>query len=98
MACRRRSGQQWYSILILIVLLLTTTSVALLHSHKDWAPDCQLCHVRDLPSVHTHSAANCTVSLSVALQSVPDDDAYHLKPLSITRASRAPPEAILFTA
>jgi hypothetical protein len=98
MAYRRGSGPQSYGTLILIFLLLTAASVALLHSHKDWAPDCQLCHVRDLPTVHTHVAASFTVLFVAELQSQPDGDTYRLKSLSLTRASRAPPEAVLFTA
>jgi hypothetical protein len=81
-----------------VVLLLTATGVALLHWHKDWAPqDCQLCHVRDLATVHSHASTNFTVSIVAELQWQADDDTYHLKPFSLTRASRAPPDSIFIT-
>src|SRR5215471_9432305 len=97
MACRRGSGWQSYSIVVLVVVLIGATGVALLHSHKDWAPDCQLCHVRDLPTLHPHAVANFTVFVIAELYRQSDDDTYHLKPFSVTRASRAPPESIFVT-
>jgi len=97
MAYRRVSGWQSYGTVVLVVLLLTTTSMALLHSHKDWAPDCQLCHVRDLPTVHLHTVANFTLSVISELHWQSEDDTYHLKSFSGTRASRAPPESIFIT-
>jgi len=97
MACGRRSGWELWSVAVLVVLLISATGVALLHSHKDWAPDCQLCHVRDLPTLHTHASANLTVSIIAELQLQSDDDSYHLKSFSITRGSRAPPESITVT-
>jgi hypothetical protein len=95
MACR--SGWQLWSVAVLVVLLTTATAVALLHSHKDWAPDCQLCHVRDLPTLHTHAAANLTISVIAEWQWHSEDDSYRLKSCSITRGSRAPPESITVT-
>src|SRR5439155_9485455 len=89
MACRRQSGWQSYSIAVLVFLLVTATGVALLHSHKDSAPDCQLCHVRDLPTVHTHAAATFTVFVIAELQWQSDDDTYQLPSFSITRPTRA---------
>ena len=54
MACGRRSGWELWSVAVLVVLLISATGVALLHSHKDWADQgCQLCHVRNLPSLHS---------------------------------------------
>jgi hypothetical protein len=97
MACGRRSRWQFWSVAVLVVLLTTATAVALLHSHKDWAPDCQLCHVRDLPTLHTHASANLTISLIAEWQWQSDDDVYHLKSFTITRGSRAPPESTIVT-
>src|SRR5690349_22501979 len=68
MACGRRSGWKLWSVAVLVVLLTSATAIALLHTHKDWAPDCQLCHVRDLPSLHTHASANVTISIIAELQ------------------------------
>lgn len=91
---RRWSGWQSFNIVVLVVLLLAATSVALLHSHKDWAPDCQLCHVRDLPTVHAHTAADFIVAVIAELHWQSEDDTYPLKSFSDTHASRAPPESI----
>jgi hypothetical protein len=94
MAYSRRSRLQSFSVAVLVVLLVSATGVALLHSHKDWAPDCQLCHVRDLPTVHTHVAATLTVFVIAEQHWQSDDAVYHLMPFSVTRASRAPPESL----
>src|SRR6266403_5865319 len=41
-------------IAVLVGLLLLVTTFALLHWHKDWTDrGCQLCHVRNLPSLHS---------------------------------------------
>src|SRR4030095_2771330 len=62
MADRRGSGWQSYSIVVLVVVLVSATGIALLHWHKDFASqDCQLCHVRDLPTLYTHSASEFRV-------------------------------------
>ena len=88
----RGSVRQSYSIGILVVLLLTATGVALLHWHKDWTPqDCQLCHIRDLPSAHTDAAGSLTVSIVAEFQWQKEDTTPCLSAFFLTRASRAPP-------
>src|SRR5688572_25585548 len=92
---RRSSGRQSYGTIILVALLLTSTGIALLHWHKDWAPqNCQLCHIRDLPSLHTHSAGDLTVSTLAAPQRPREGTPFYAGPRSLARASRAPPESI----
>src|SRR4051812_48453335 len=97
MADSRGFGWQSFRIAILVFVLVVASGVALLHSHKDSAPDCQLCHFRDLPTVHTDTAADVTVCVITDLHWHSDQDTYRLKVLSPTRASRAPPAFVFIT-
>lgn len=53
MSLVRQWGRPSCSILIVTIAILVMTGAALLHWHKDWSDQgCQLCHVRDLPTLY----------------------------------------------
>ena len=99
MAYRRGSGWQSYSIAVLVVVIVSATGIALLHWHKELASqDCQLCHVRDLPTLHTNSASDFGVVIVTESRVAGDNPRGRSQVLSFTRASRAPPEAAFLAA
>jgi len=54
MRLRRLGGLPSCSILIVTLAVLIMSGATLLHWHKDWSDQgCQLCHVRDLPTLYS---------------------------------------------
>lgn len=98
MADRRWWGRRSYSILVLVVLLITATGLTLVHWHRDWSvPGCGLCHVRNLPSLHSSIADGLAVPVDTEHGWQAEEIIYEPSVFSLTESSRAPPAFIFFT-
>src|SRR5438034_529561 len=81
----------------LVALLLIATGFTLLHWHKDWSDQgCQLCHVRHLPSLHSHVAVAYRTTLVSEQDWHCDHSGKELEPSIRSRSSRSPPTTISF--
>src|SRR5262249_44116935 len=94
MSLGRLWGRPSCSILIVTIGILVMTGTALLHWHKDWSNyDCQLCHVRDLPTLYRVFIVVQANPPVTSQESVPDTSAEELDAWAGSIGTRAPPTA-----
>src|SRR5262245_40936878 len=87
-----------YGVVALVVVMMMQTVLTLVHWHNDWtAQRCELCHVRDLPSLHTPLVQGPVIRVVLQLKWHNEYESYELSVFSPTRANRAPPASICFT-
>jgi hypothetical protein len=78
--------------LIITIGILVMSGATLLHWHKDWSNhDCQLCHVRDLPTLYRVFIVVQANPPVTSRESVPDAFAEELDAWVGTVGTRAPP-------
>src|SRR4051812_46520172 len=85
-------------VVILATALLITTGATLFHWHKDWSDQgCQLCHVRDLPTLHNTSSP-VHMDLPVSSQEwISNIATQELDSSTSSLSTRAPPALLSFT-
>src|SRR4051794_8618284 len=82
---------------ILTTALLITTGATLFHWHKDWSDQsCQLCHVRDLPTLHNTSSIVHTDPLVSSQEWIPIVSTKELDSWTSNLSTRAPPAPFSF--
>ena len=87
-----------YSVFVLVILLMTATTLTFVHWHRDSSsPGCELCHVRQLPTLHSPIADAPAAPIVTEWKWDNEDTTYEPEVFSIIRASRAPPPVMFFT-
>ncbi len=83
---------------LLTALLLITTAATIFHWHKDWSDQgCQLCHVRDLPTLHnTFSVVHTDPPVS-SQEWISNISTEELDSWTTSVSTRAPPALFSFT-
>jgi hypothetical protein len=94
MSLGRLCGRPSCSILIVTIAILVMTGATLLHWHKDWSDqDCQLCHVRDLPTLYRVFIVVQANPPVTSHEKVSDTSAEELDAWAGSICTRAPPAA-----
>jgi hypothetical protein len=79
-------------ILAWVVLVVITTGFLLPHWHKDLKDqDCQLCHVRNLPSLHSPIAIGPARPIIAERNWQADRPVAEVEAFLVKKSSRAPP-------
>ncbi len=87
-----------FSVFVLAILLTMAAALTLVHWHKDWSGQgCELCHVRQLPTLHSPIADAPAAPIDTEWKWHNEDTQYEPQVFSIIRASRAPPAFVFFT-
>ena len=80
-----------------LVLVLIVAGFVLPHWHKDWNEQgCQLCHVRNLPSLHSPIAIGLARPIDTERHWQADRPATEVEAILINKSSRAPPASVPF--
>ena len=84
-------------ILALLVLIVITAGFLLPHWHKDLNDQgCQICHVRNLPSLHSPIAIGLARPITAERNWQADRPATEIEAFLVQKSSRAPPLAVSF--
>jgi hypothetical protein len=84
-------------ILACVVLLVITTGFLLPHWHKDWNEQgCQLCHVRNLPSLHSPVAIGPARPIATERDWQSERPVNEVEVFLVQTSSRAPPATLSF--
>jgi hypothetical protein len=85
-------------ILAGLLLVVIMAGFLLPHWHKDWNEQgCQLCHVRNLPSLCSAIARDLALPMPAERGWAPDGPAAEVEFFLIKESSRAPPSLSPFT-
>jgi hypothetical protein len=85
-------------ILASLLLVVITAGFLLPHWHKDWNEQgCQLCHVRNLPSLCSAIARDLALPMPAERGWDADGPAAEIEFFLIKKSSRAPPSLSPFT-
>jgi hypothetical protein len=84
-------------ILACLVLVLMMAGFLLPHGHKDLNDQgCQLCHVRNLPSLHSPIAIGPARPIVTERNWQTDRPAAEVEAFLVKQSSRAPPQPLFF--
>jgi len=84
-------------ILACLVLVVITAGFLLPHWHKDLNDQgCQLCHVRNLPSLHSPIAIGPARPVTAERNWQTERPAAEVEAFLVKKSSRAPPQSLSF--
>jgi hypothetical protein len=98
MTARYPQGTRSLGIVVLATLLIVATAFTLLHWHRGWTDQgCQLCHVRNLPSLYI------AIGVAYGTPAISQEEwncvysARELEKCVWSRSGRSPPTTLTFT-
>jgi hypothetical protein len=84
-------------ILACLVLVVITAGFLLPHWHKDLNDQgCQICHVRNLPSLHNPIVIGLARPITAERNWQADRPAAEVEAFLVKQSSRAPPQPVFF--